>query len=71
MHIPTPRLTSRFARLLGWVAALLILLAVFAMYTVPGFMVMLACAASKARNPKWTCEGHNCTVQWPVDDRFS
>ena len=37
---------------------------------VEGFMVMLACAASKARNPKWTCEGHNCTVQWPVDDRF-
>lgn len=51
MHIPTPRLTSRFARLLGWVAALLILLillAVFAMYTVPGFMVMLA-------DQMWAC----------------
>ncbi|MBH2043480.1 MAG: hypothetical protein I8H87_08110 [Comamonadaceae bacterium] len=42
MHSPTPRLPSRLARLLGWVAALLILLAVFAMYTAPGFMVMLA-----------------------------
>jgi len=48
MHITTPRLTSRFARLLGWVAALLILLAVFAMYTVPGFMVMLA-------DQMWAC----------------
>ncbi|MCL5741295.1 MAG: hypothetical protein M1430_10765 [Betaproteobacteria bacterium] len=48
MHIPTPRLASRFARLLGWVAALLILLAVFAMYTVPGFMVMLA-------DQMWAC----------------
>jgi len=42
MHVPTPRLTSRFTRLLAWVAAVLVLLAVFAMYTVPGFMVMLA-----------------------------
>ena len=42
MHIPTPRPAPRYAQLLGWVAAALILLAVFAMYTVPGFMVMLA-----------------------------
>ena len=42
MHNPTARFTSRPARLLGRVAAVLILLAVFAMYTAPGFMVMLA-----------------------------
>ena len=42
MHSPAPRLTFRPARLLGWVVAVLILLAVFAMYTAPGFMVMLA-----------------------------
>lgn len=42
MHSPTPRLIPRSARLLGWVAAVLILLAVFALYTAPGFMVMLA-----------------------------
>ena len=48
MHSTPPRHLSRFARLLGWVAALLILLAVFAMYTVPGFMVMLA-------DQMWAC----------------
>jgi hypothetical protein len=42
MHIPPARFPSRLARLLGWGAAVLILLAVFAMYTQPGFMVMLA-----------------------------
>ena len=42
MHSPAPRPLSRPARLLGWVAALLILLAVFALYTAPEFMVMLA-----------------------------
>jgi hypothetical protein len=42
MHSPPARLTSRPARLLGWVAALLILLLVFALYSAPGFMVMLA-----------------------------
>jgi len=42
MHSTPPRHLSRPARLLGWVAAVLILLAVFALYTAPGFMVMLA-----------------------------
>ncbi|WP_287877744.1 hypothetical protein [Acidovorax sp.] len=42
LHNPTPRLASRPARLLGWVAAVLALLAVFALYTAPGFMVMLS-----------------------------
>ncbi|MBP3980313.1 hypothetical protein J8G26_06150 [Acidovorax sp. JG5] len=42
MHTPSARFTSRPARLLGWVAAVLILLAVFALYTQSSFMVMLA-----------------------------
>lgn len=27
--------------------------------TIEQFMVMLACADARSRNPSWTCEGHN------------
>lgn len=38
--------------------------------SVEQFMVMLACAAARSRNPEWPCEGHNLDVQWPEDPRF-
>ncbi|EER60840.1 conserved hypothetical protein [Acidovorax delafieldii 2AN] len=41
-HTPSTPASHRTARLLGWVAVVAVLLAVFALYTAPGFMVMLA-----------------------------
>lgn len=38
--------------------------------SVEQFMVILACAHSRARNPLWKCEGHWLDVQWPDDERF-
>lgn len=38
--------------------------------SVEQFMVILACAASRSRNPEWECEGHWLDVQWPDDERF-
>lgn len=38
--------------------------------SVEQFMVILACAHSRGRNPEWLCEGHWLDVQWPDDPRF-
>lgn len=44
----TPRKRGTAFRLLVWAAVLVVLLAVFALYTAPDFMVMLA-------NQLWAC----------------
>lgn len=47
-HLPTTPPRRPWLRGLGWVAAIVACLAVFAMYTVPDFMVMVA-------DKVWSC----------------